>query len=148
MALTAAFAGAMEGLTRTEHPVSGLSWTAARDNFYAAVRDGIDADMRWILADGTETGDIELLLTDLLEHAAEGLRAVGLPPEAVDSYLQPLSWRVETELTPAAWKRQAVRAELDDGALFAEAIERMQRRYIDRQSETIIGGDFTAWPDP
>ncbi len=145
MALTVAFAGAMEGLTRTEHPVVDLPWEAARDNFYAAMRDGLDADIMWVTADGSETDDLELALTDLLEHAAEGLRAVGLDREAVDRYLQPLQWRIETGLTPAGWKRQQVRKRLDNGDSLAEAIQSTQRQYIDNQAATLIDGDFTDW---
>ena len=145
MALTVAFAGAMEGLTRTEHPVGDLSWEAARDNFYAAMRDGLDADIEWVLADGTETTDSTAAITDLLDHAAEGLRAVGLADEAVDAYLQPLMWRVDNEVTPAGWKRAQVRQRLDDGDSLADAIHGMQRAYIERQSTTLIDGDFRDW---
>jgi hypothetical protein len=145
MALTVAFAGAMEGLTRTEHPVANLVWDDARDNFYAAMRNGIDADITWITADGSETGDLDIALTDLLEHAAEGLRAVGLDREAVDRYLQPLQWRIETGLTPAGWKREAVQRRLDSGDSLTEAIETTQRTYIEKQAATLIEGDFTDW---
>jgi len=145
MALMVAFAGAMEGLTRTEHPIADLSWDAARDNFYAAMKHGLDAEMQWVLADGTETTDIESALTDLLEHAAEGLRAVGLSNSAVETYLQPLSWRVENGVTPAGWKRREVSDRLDNGATFAEAVEETQRTYIENQSQTLISGDFTDW---
>ena len=145
MALTVAFAGAMEGLTRTEHPVGDLPWDAARDNFYAAMRDGLEADIEWILADGTETTDSTAAITDLLDHAAEGLRAVGLDDEAVDAYLQPLMWRVDNELTPAGWKRAQVRQRLDEGEGLEEAIHGMQHAYIEQQSETLIDGDFRDW---
>src|SRR6056297_2416539 len=145
MALTVAFAGAMEGLTRTEHPVGDLRWEAARDNFYAAMRNGLDADITWLTADGSETDDLELALTDLLEHAAEGLRAVGLDREAVDRYLQPLQWRIENGLTPAGWKRTEVRRRLDSGDSLAEAIQSTQRQYIRKQAETLIGGEFSDW---
>ncbi len=145
MALMVAFAGAMEGLTRTEHPLADLSWEAARDNFYVAMKNGLDAEMQWILADGTETASLELALTDLLEHAAEGLRAVGLSNGAVETYLQPLSWRVENGVTPAGWKRREVRDRLVNGATFTEAVEGTQRTYIEKQSQTLISGDFTDW---
>ena len=148
MALTAVFAGAMEGLTRTEHPVVDLPWPTAKDNFYAAMRNGIDAGLEWILADGTETTATDVALRDLLEHAAEGLRAVGLSESAVDSYLKPLQWRIDNTLTPAGWKRQTVRSALASGATFAEAITTMQRSYIANQSKTLIAGDFRSWDDP
>ena len=84
-------------------------------------------------------------MTDLLEHAAEGLRAVGLDREAVDRYLQPLQWRIETGLTPAGWKRNEVRKRLDNGDSLAEAIQSTQRLYIENQAATLIDGDFTDW---
>jgi len=122
-----------------------LPWDDARENFYAAMREGIDADITWITADGSETRNLELAVTDLLEHAAEGLRAVGLDTRAVDRYLQPLQWRIENGLTPAAWKRERVREHVDQGASLAEAIESTQRAYIENQSETLIEGCFTDW---
>jgi hypothetical protein len=145
MALTVAFAGAMEGLTRTEHPVVDLPWETARDNFYAAMRDGLAADITWLTGDGSETMDLELALTDLLEHAAEGLRAVGLDREAVDRYLQPLQWRIETGVTPAGWKREQVRQRLDSGDSLAEAIQSTQRLYIENQAATLVDGEFSDW---
>jgi len=145
MALTVAFAGAMEGLTRTGHPVETLDWADARENFYAAMRDGIDAEITWITADGSETQDLDLAVTDLLEHAAEGLRAVGLDRAAVDRYLQPLQWRIENSLTPAGWKRQQVRTRVDSGDSLAEAIESTQRKYIEKQADTLIEGSFVDW---
>jgi len=145
MALMVAFAGAMEGLTRTEHPVADLDWTDAKDNFYAAMRDGLDADITWITADGSETADIDIALTDLLEHAAEGLRAVGLDRGEVDSYLQPLQWRIENSTTPASWKQSEVRSRLDSGDSLSEAIRSTQRLYIQNQSSTLIEGTFTDW---
>jgi len=145
MALMVAFAGAMEGLTRTEHPVADLDWEDSKDNFYAAMRDGLDADMTWITADGSETHDIEIALTDLLEHAAEGLRAVGLDRGEVDRYLQPLQWRIENSTTPASWKQSEVRSRLDSGDTLSEAIRSTQRRYIEKQSTTLIEGTFTDW---
>ncbi len=145
MALAVAFAGAMEGLTRTEHPVFDLPWDAARENFYAAMREGIDADITWISADGSETHDLEIAVTDLLEHAAEGLRAVGLDRAAVDRYLQPLQWRIENQLTPAEWKRQRLSKHTERGASLAEAIESTQREYIQTQTATLIEGSFADW---
>jgi hypothetical protein len=145
MALMVAFAGAMEGLTRTEHPVTDLDWEDAKDNFYAAMRDGLDADITWITADGSETHDIEIALTDLLEHAGEGLRAVGLDRGEVDRYLQPLQWRIENGTTPAGWKQGEVRRRIDDGDSLSEAIRSTQRLYIEKQATTLIDGEFTDW---
>jgi len=36
----------MQALPQQEHPVIGLDWETARDNFYAAVAGGLDAGDR------------------------------------------------------------------------------------------------------
>ncbi|SHH25235.1 hypothetical protein [Halobaculum gomorrense] len=144
-AFLAAFAGLLESLPRRRHPVYDLDWETARDNFYAAVRDGIDADLSWITTDGVETTDADAIFGDLLSHAEAGLEDVGLSEAEAESYLDPLRWRARTRLTPAAWKRRRVRERLDDGADFAEAVGAMQRTYVERQRETLFEGTFADW---
>jgi len=52
----AAFAGLMQALPQQEHPVIiGLDWETARDNFYAAVAGGLDAEIEWVGLDGERT---------------------------------------------------------------------------------------------
>ncbi len=166
IAFQAAFAGLMEALPRHEHPVIGLDWEAARDNFYAAVADGIDADMEWIGYDGEHTtGPASAaegawsaeagsgssgngphgMYADLLDHAAAGLRAAGCSEAEADSWLAPLRYRAEHGTTPADWKRERIRDRLEEGDSFAEAVHGMQREYIEKQSETLVSGGFSAW---
>ncbi|MFC6785956.1 hypothetical protein ACFQFH_08620 [Halobaculum halobium] len=147
IAFLAAFAGLLESLPRRRHPVSDLSWETARDNFYAAVRDGVDADLSWVTTDGVETSDREALFDDLLSHAEAGLADAGLPEAEAESYLAPLRWRAETGLTPAAWKRRRVRGRVDAGADLADAIPAMQRTYVERQRETLFDGTLADWID-
>ncbi|WP_408958606.1 hypothetical protein [Natrinema sp. 74] len=141
----AAVAGLMESLTRLEHPVLELDWQLARENFYAAMVDGLAADLTWITNDGKETTDGLALYEDLLAHAEDGLTNRGLSEEDAAKYLYPLRRRVRQEVTPASWKREQVRAALEDGADFADAIERMQQTYVARQSETLLEGSFADW---
>ena len=145
VAFLAAFAGLMESLTRRRHPVADLDWETAESNFRAAVRDGIDADLRWIATDGAETTDPAAVFDDLLAHAAAGLEDAGCSEAEAERYLDPLRHRAETGITPAAWKRREVRDRLDDGASLSGAIGGMQRRYIDRQAETLTDGQFADW---
>lgn len=145
VALQAAFAGLMESLTRHEHPVINLPWEDARNNFYVAVEDGIAGEQQWITSDGRETTDQSALYTELLAHAHAGLSAVGLSDAEADRYIEPLRWRVENAVTPAAWKRSIVRTEIESGASLAEAIGTMQRTYIENQRETLIDGSFADW---
>ncbi|USZ68840.1 hypothetical protein NGM10_03670 [Halorussus salilacus] len=145
IAFQAAFAGLLESMFRREHPVHHLDWVVARDNFYAAMRDGLDADVYWITNAGEETTDTEKLYTDVFAHAKDGLQARGLTDEQAAKYLWPLRQRARHGLTPASWKRERVRERLDDGEDFEEAVYGMQREYIKHQSETLIDGSFADW---
>ena len=144
-AFLAAFAGLLESLTRLEHPVHELDWPVARENFYAAMADGLESDLVWITNDGKETTDTLELYEDLLAHAEDGLTNRGLSEEDAAKYLYPLRRRVRQRVTPASWKREQVRAELEDGASFEAAVAAMQRRYVDRQRETLLEGSFADW---
>lgn len=53
--------------------------------------------------------------------------------------------RVRQGVTPASWKREHVRAALEDGASLEDAIATMQRAYVDRQRETLLEGSFADW---
>ncbi|ELY63987.1 hypothetical protein [Natrinema versiforme] len=141
----AAFAGLMESLTRLEHPVVELDWELARENFYAAMVDGLAADLTWITNDGKETTDSLALYEDLLAHAEDGLTNRGLSEEDAAKYLYPLRRRVRQRVTPARWKREQVEAALEDGATLPDGIEEMQQRYVARQSETLLEGSFADW---
>ncbi len=145
IAFQAVFGGLMEGLPQANHPVADLDWEVARENFYDAAENGLDASLEWITGDGTETTDTEELFADLFEYAAEGLRNCGFSEEAIGRYLGPLRRRVRHGLTPARWKLRQVREELDEGASFEEAVTAMQRQYIRNQSETLLERDFGAW---
>ncbi|MFC7203526.1 hypothetical protein ACFQJC_08375 [Haloferax namakaokahaiae] len=144
VAFQAAFAGLMERLPRQDHPVIDLPWEDAEENFYAAMRDGLDADLSWIDEDGDEVGGVDMY-QDLLVHARDGLRLAGCSEEEANYYLEPLRKRVETGVTPAAWKRARVREHLDDGAEFEDALHAMQREYVEQQSETLLEGSFSDW---
>jgi hypothetical protein len=145
IAFQAVFAGLMEGLPRREHPVETMSWETARENFRAAVRDGLDADLVWVTDNGDETTDNRELFDELLDYAVEGLRLRDISPARAQHYIAPIRGRVRTETTPADWKRGQVRRRLDDGASFQEAVYGMQREYIRRQGETLFDGTFLDW---
>ena len=147
IAFQGAFAGLMQSLAQREHPVIGLDWETARDNFYAAVADGLDAEMEWIGPDGQHTTDTDALYEDILDHAEAGLRTAGCAADEAAEWIAPLRWRVANRTTPASWKRDRVRARLDDGDDFETAVVDTQREYIRQQAETLIDGGFSAWVD-
>ncbi|MFB6304599.1 MAG: hypothetical protein ABEH47_05490 [Haloferacaceae archaeon] len=145
VAFLALFAGLMEGLVAADHPVAALDWETARANFYAAMRDGLDADMEWIAADGDRTTDRAETYADLFDHARDGLTRRGLSRAAADEYLRPLRGRVRRGTTPARWKREAVADRVAAGDPLDRAIEGMQSTYVDRQRETLLTGSFLDW---
>jgi hypothetical protein len=144
VAVLATVAGALRGLATTDHPVSELAWTDARENFRAAVEDGIDAEITWVDRSG-ETVTGRAAYEDLLAVAHDGLVEVGLSPAAADDWLRPMRARVRHWTTPADWKRRRVRDRLDAGDGLAEAIQGAQRAYVDAQRDTLLSGTFTDW---
>ncbi|MFB6120148.1 MAG: hypothetical protein ABEJ68_03415 [Halobacteriaceae archaeon] len=145
IALQAAFAGLLVGLRSADHPVADLDWETVEENFYAAARNGLDADLTWITGDGERTSSAGAIADDLLAHADAGLAARGVDEDARAHYLDPLGARVAAETTPADWKRARVRERLADGEAFADAVAGMQRTYLEKQRETLLTGCFADW---
>ncbi|WP_232688431.1 hypothetical protein [Halobacterium zhouii] len=141
----AAFAGLLENLPRTEHPLYELEWADARDSFYDAARNGLDADLEWVDADGDRVTDTKELYADLFEQANAGLQRRGLSSDEAAKYLWPLRQRARHAVTPAAWKRERVRDALDEGSGFENAVYSMQFEYIENQRETLLSGSFADW---
>jgi hypothetical protein len=145
IAFQAAFAGLMESLPKRQHPVVDQDWETAKENFYAAMRDGFDGEQRWIANDGHETTDPAEVYDDILAHAVDGLKSAGCSQAEADRYVEPLRVRAASGQTPAGWKVERVESHLDDGEEFTEAIFAMQREYIENQTETLLEGTFADW---
>ncbi|MDS0292739.1 hypothetical protein [Halogeometricum luteum] len=145
VAFQAAFAGLMESLPKREHPVINQDWATAKENFYAAMRDGFDSGQRWVANDGHETTNPVEVYDDILAHAVDGLKSAGCSEAEADRYVAPLRVRAEAGQTPAGWKVDRVRERLADGADFETAVYEMQRDYIGRQTETLLEGSFADW---
>ncbi|QIB74533.1 hypothetical protein GL213_08310 [Halogeometricum borinquense] len=145
IAFQAAFAGLMESLPKRRHPVIDQDWQTAKENFYAAMRNGFGSRQRWIANDGHETTNAAEVYDDILAHAVDGLKSAGCSEAEANRYVAPLRVRAESGRTPAGWKINRVHDALADGLDFDAAIFEMQREYIDRQSETLLEGSFSDW---
>ena len=145
IAFHAAFAGLMQRLPASNHPVIDQPWERARKNFYTAAREGIASDPHWITADGEETTLRAAVYKDIFARAVEGLCDVGLDHESAQSYLAPLRGRLQAGVDPATWKCNRARERLDRGASIASAIHGTQREYVTRQAETLLEGSFADW---
>jgi len=133
--------GLLRGLVAADHPLTDLPWTAARDCFYDAVDRGPDADLAWVTAGGGRTSDPEVVYDEVFAFARRGLRDAGLADDVIDGYLAPIERRRDGPV-PSAWKKARVREAVARGATLPEAIEAMQRAYIER-----AGGEtpFADW---
>jgi hypothetical protein len=142
VAVQAMVAGALRGLDATDHPLLELPWEAARDSFYNAVAEGPGADLAWITADGDRTDDPDIALDELLSLARTGLDEAGFPGTEIDRWIAPLEARQVAAITPSVWKKHRVRAGMDHGESFHEAVRAMQWEYIELSEAT---DSFTQW---
>lgn len=103
---------------------SELPFAAARANFYAAARHGLQADLSWL--DGQRYTAQDLLIETCLPLARKGLGDFGLPPAEIERYLGVVEARVRSGHTGAAW--QLRRFEALDGDVHC-----MMDEYLENQ---------------
>ncbi len=110
IANAAFYFGLVCGLRTWDNPVeSVLPFHQARDNFYAAARLGLQANIVW--ADTRDTRKVDmrsLILEELLPLARLGLERRNIPTKEIDEYLGIIGERVETAQNGASWQRQWV----------------------------------------
>jgi gamma-glutamyl:cysteine ligase YbdK (ATP-grasp superfamily) len=148
VAFLATLAGLLTSMHATDHPARTLEWETARENFYAAARDGLQADLVWRTSGGERTTDTHEIFADLFDVAVAGLERHGLPREDAETRIAPLRDRVRHGVTPAGWKLSAADAAHERGESPAEAIRTAQKQYIQQQAETLYTGHLTEWPEP
>jgi CBS domain-containing protein/gamma-glutamyl:cysteine ligase YbdK (ATP-grasp superfamily) len=73
----------------------------AKENFFAAARHGLNAQLRWL--DGKSISATSLILNDLLPLARAGLKEVRVDSSDTDKYLGVLEARVRRGQTGARW---------------------------------------------
>ncbi len=108
LANAAFYYGAMEMLSGQDRPVwTKMSFEAARSNFTAGARHGVEARFYW-----PGFGDVpwdELMLRHLLPLAAEGLARRRVAATVVDRYLGIVEERCKLRRNGAWWQAEAVR---------------------------------------
>jgi hypothetical protein len=128
-------AGLLRGLVAADHPLAELSWDDAERSFYAAVEDGLNAELAWMTADGEPTGDSDAIFAEVFEYARRGLAEQGIGEATRDRYLDPIEARWDAGVTPSAWKKARVREHLTRGADLEAALARMQGEYVELSRE-------------
>ena len=112
----------LAGLSRA--PEEDLAFDVARENFYCAAREGLEAQVRWLGAAPTKVAGV--LLDEVLPMARQGLRRLRVDEEDIDLYLDVAAARVRTRQNGAQWQRG--HAALHGGDLF-----RLTADYLEHQ---------------
>ena len=120
IANAALYFGAVRALAdQAEPPELEVSFEQARENFYAAARTGLDAEIQGV---GGRRGKIQELLTDrLLPLARHGLKHLGIAQYEIDTWLGIVESRVRSRWTGAAWQRAFVERHNADMQALTEA---------------------------
>jgi hypothetical protein len=132
LANAAFYFGLTRELAEDEQPIwDRLPFAAARDNFVAGARDGIDASVCW-----PGRGQIPvtaLVLEELLPKAHAGLDRFGVTPLWRDRLLSIIEGRCRTGVNGAAWQTTVASRLEQDGMMRPAALREMLRRYRELQ---------------
>jgi hypothetical protein len=123
IANAALYIGAARALALARRPPeAALPFALARDNFYRAARDGLDAELQW--CDGQRARARDLLHDEIVPLAHAGLAQLGVGEPERDRYLDVIAARLRTRQNGAAWQRaHAQRHGRDLFRLVAEYLE-------------------------
>ena len=125
VANAAAWLGMVRGLVDADEPAEHrLDFASASDNFYAAAKYGLDAELTWL--DGEQVTAGALLQDELLPLAAGALERLDIPHPEVERYIGTAMKRVAANRTGARWQRAWVAKHGADWAA-------LTRAYIDAQ---------------
>ncbi|MDX1511340.1 MAG: hypothetical protein R3249_08335 [Nitriliruptorales bacterium] len=129
VANAAFYFGLIRGLATLDEPVeAGLSFTTAAENFVAAARDGLEAELTW-----PGVGKVpatELVLETLLPIAHDGLRRWRVDDVDREYYLDIIEQRCLTGQNGAAWQSETVAAFQEGGMSRSHALTAMTRHYM------------------
>jgi hypothetical protein len=121
-----ALRGHMPALTQA------LPFALAKDNFYAAAREGLDAQLAWPSEEGGAPRKLSAreVLLSLLPEAHAGLRAAGVDHEERERFLSIFEARVRSGQTAAVWQRAVLTRLRERGVAEDEALRTMLERYV------------------
>ncbi len=126
IANAALYYGLVHALAQVTPPVSAvLDFAQVRANFYAAARDGLQAEVVWLK--GQRVPLRQLLLEELLPLARRGLRDLELDAADVTEYMDIISARVDSSCTGADWQQRFLARHGHDLAALTLAYMEQQR---------------------
>ncbi|WP_154224623.1 CBS domain-containing protein [Marinicella rhabdoformis] len=120
VANAAFYFGLMSGLSRKSYDVRDhMRFSSARSNFLQACRTGLESHFEWF--DGIARPASELILTELLPEAANGLKASGIDDDDIERYLGTIEQRVGAKQTGASWAIKSI-TEMDSNVHVDEQV--------------------------
>jgi CBS domain-containing protein/gamma-glutamylcysteine synthetase len=129
---------------------TAIGFDNAKNNFLAAARLGLDAQMQWI--DGKTIPARELIRNELLPMAREGLEAQGIDAGDMDRFLGAIEGRVTNGRTGSAWLLESFSAMSEEAklsqklsALTAASLERQKRNLPVHEWELARLEDAADW---
>jgi len=125
IANAALFYGLMQALMSAESvPEQLLEFSSARDNFYAAAHTGLDAHITWLAG---ERGTVQQLLqSQLLPLARQGLQQLEIEATDIDRYLGVIEARLQRGQTGAVWQRRYMEGHGRDLSAMTQAYRELQ----------------------
>ncbi|MBW3604133.1 MAG: glutamate--cysteine ligase [Actinobacteria bacterium] len=145
VANAAFYYGLLRGLASRDRKIwTQMSFDAARDNFFAAARDGLTAELYWPGA-GAHVPVTELIVRRLLSIAEEGLRDWQVNDSDIDYYLGIIEERVLSGQNGATWQIAAWRSLRESGLDDHEAFRELVSHY---HSRSFAGSPVHTWTLP
>ncbi len=148
IANAAFYYGLVRALAEESRPVwSRLPFSAASENFDAACRYGIDAELQWPRPGRgggvTRVPVVKLVRDELLPLAAAGLEAWNVERADRDRYLGVIEERCKRRINGASWQAETYHRALDAGLGRDAALAATTRRYCELMNQ---GEPVHTWP--
>ncbi len=141
VANAALWVGAVLGIVGRHGDVAAaIDFEEAKANFLAAARSGLRAGFHWL--DGEAHSARELLVSELIPLAREGLAAAGVDGGDAEACLEVVRQRVERGRTGARWMIESL-ARMRDKGTRAEQMAALTAATVRRQEE---GAPVHEWP--
>jgi signal-transduction protein with cAMP-binding, CBS, and nucleotidyltransferase domain len=129
-----------------------LAFDDSKTNFFSAARNGLKSQMTWI--DGHYYPTSQLLVSELIPRARQGLKAVGIDAVDIDKYIGIVDERIKRGMTGSQWMLDSL-AKMDPAAkmnirmrTLTVAMKKYQEENVPlHEWETALITEKTDWID-
>jgi CBS domain-containing protein len=123
--------GLMSGLLVEYGDVTDyIEFSEAKNNFFSAAREGLEAPLTWLDGHSYPAGD--LISGELIPLAAEGLEQSGIASEDIERYLSIIDRRIQSGQTGSQWMLESFNSMNDDKGM-AERLAGVTSGLLERQ---------------